>query len=189
MCVMRQLISLLLVLLLPAVAVAGDKDKIYRTTDDDGNVVYTNEPPSEDAEPVELDPLTTVPPGEEIPDDTSSNDASEAAADEGTSPRYEGLKVTYPPHDQTVRHNGGLVPFRVEVRPEGTQLAEGHKVEVLLDGEVRGSARDRQISVSAVNRGPHTVEARIVDSTGAVITQSQPTEFYLLRAAVGDQAQ
>jgi len=188
MYLMRQLIPLALVVLLTAVAVAGDKDEIYRTTDEDGDVVYTNEPPSEDAEPVELDPLTTVPPGEEIPDDTNGEDGS-TANDVGTSPRYAGLKVTYPPHDQTVRHNGGLVPFRIEVQPEGTELAEGHKVEVLLDGEVRGSARERQISVSAVNRGPHTVEARIVDSTGAVITQSQPTEFYLLRAAVGEQAQ
>lgn len=182
MAFMRTLIPLLVALLLPAVAAAGDT--IYRTTDEDGNVVYTNEPPSDDAEAVELDPLTTVPPGEEIPDEANSDDDSE-----GTSPRYQGLEVTYPPQDQTVRHNGGLVPFRIEIQPEGAELAEGHKVEIVLDGEVRGSARSRQISVSAVNRGPHSAEARIVDSTGAVITQSQPTEFYLLRAAVGDQAQ
>ncbi len=184
---MRKLIPLLLALLLPAVSAAGDE--IYRTTDEDGNVVYTNEPPSDDAEPVELDPLTTVPPGEEIPDEADTDDGSDAAASQGASPRYQGLEVAYPPHDQTVRHNGGLVPFRVQILPKGTQLAEGHKVEIVLDGEVRGSARSRQISVSAVSRGPHTAEARIVDGTGAVITQSQATEFYLLRAAVGEQAQ
>ncbi len=184
---MRQFIPLLLAVLLSAVATAGDE--IYRTTDEDGNVVYTNEPPSDDAEPVDLEPLTTVPPGEEIPDENAADNDGDSAADEDASPRYQGLEMTYPPHDQTVRHNGGLVPFRVQVLPEGTQLAEGHKIQVLLDGEVSGSARSRQISVSAVSRGPHTAKARIVDSTGAAITTSEPTEFYLLRAAVGDQAQ
>jgi hypothetical protein len=185
---MRKLIPMLLGLVLATVAAAGDE--IYRTTDDDGNVVYTNEPPHEDAEPVDLEPLTTVPPGEEIPD-AGRDDAGqdERSAEQGSAPRYRSLDVVYPPRDQTVRHNGGLVPFRVKIMPEGTELAEGHKVQIVLDGEVRGSGRSQQISVSAVSRGSHEVVARIVDSNGAAITNSGPSEFYLLRKTLGEQAQ
>ena len=183
---MRASIVSLLVLLAPALAGAGE---IYRSTDEQGNPLFTDEPPGDEAEPVELDPITTVP-GTDTAEGGEADEAPDAgAAQEGTgagAPAYRSVRVSYPPADQAVRHNGGLVPFRVALEPEDAALAEGHRVEIVLDGEVRGSGASLQVSVSPVNRGPHTVRARVVDAAGTPLVTSEPVDFFLLRAALGN---
>ena len=183
---MRTLIRILVLALLP---LAAGAEEIYRSTDEDGNPLFTDEPPSDDAEPVELDPLTTVP-----GPDTGNGGIEEAQGGEGADgsagqqgPVYRALTVTYPPADQAVRHNGGLVPVRVALEPEGTGLREGHQVEVMLDGEVRGRGASLQVTLSAVSRGPHTVRARVVDASGRPVISSPPVDFMLLRAALGNE--
>lgn len=180
---MRVLLAMLVLVALPAVA-----EEIYRTTDEDGNVVFTDQPPSDDAEPVELDPLTTVPAREpEMPatgDDTEP-DAQQAAPVRG----YEGVRIAYPPADQAVRHNGGNVPVRLELLPEGAELAEGHTALIVVDGGEHDAGRATEITVGPLERGPHRVRARILDRTGRVVAESSSTRFMLLRAALGDRAQ
>lgn len=174
-------VAILSALLLPMLAAA---EQIYRSTDEQGNPVFTDEPPTEEAEPIRLDPLTTVPAGEapaELDQPSSDNDQSDSQP-----AKYEGIEITYPPSGQAVRHNGGMVPFRIALKPKGKELAEGHRVEVLLDGEVRGSGSSTQISVSPVNRGSHTVSARILDAEGTPLIASPQVEFHLLRASVGN---
>lgn len=166
---------------LPAVA-----QEIYRTTDEDGNVMFTDEPPSDDAEPVTLEPLTTVPaqqPQVSATEDEPEPDATAA----GTTGAYEGVRIAYPPADQAVRHNGGQVPVRVELLPEGVELADGHTVLIVLDGQEHDAGRGTQITVGPVDRGPHRVRARILDRGGRVVAESPPARFVLLRAALGSQ--
>jgi len=177
---MRALI-LLLVLVPPLVL----GDAIYRSTDENGNPVFTNTPPSDDAKPMKLDPLTTVPPADTSTENAAS-DTGQAADNEPQAPPYAGVEVVYPPADQAVRHNGGLVPFRVKLAPDGRALATKDRVEIILDGKVRGSGHSLQVSVSPVNRGPHTVRARVVDSKGNTVVESAPVKFFLLRASVGN---
>lgn len=172
-------VAILFALLLPMLAAA---EQIYRSTDEQGNPVFTDEPPTEEADPIRLDPLTTVPAGE------TPDEVDQPSADNGQSKSqpatYGGIEVTYPPSGQAVRHNGGMVPFRVELK--GRELAEGHRVEILLNGEVRGSGSSTQVSVSPVNRGSHTVVARVVDAQGSPVIASPPIDFHLLRASVGN---
>lgn len=178
---MRTVATLAALLLLPVLAAA---EQIYRSTDEQGNPVFTDEPSSEEAEPVPLEPLTTVPPGEAPPElDEPEQGSAQNDAQDGS---YQDIEITYPPAGQAVRHNGGMVPFRVALKPEGKELAEGHRVEIMLDGEVRGSGANTQVSVSPVNRGSHTVVARIVDGTGSPVIASSPVDFHLLRASVGN---
>ena len=182
---MRVFVHVLLLAGLACMPAAASE--IYRTTDDEGNVVYTDDPPSDDAEPVELDPLTTVPgtPTDEGGDraDAGDGDTQKSAEDERNA--VTGVRLTYPENDKAVRHNGGNVPFRVAFVPEEAQLPQGHRVEIVLDGEVRGSGRGDEIVVSEVIRGPHRVRARVVDASGDTRFQSETIKFFLLRKALG----
>ena len=179
---MRKLL-LTLLLLVPLGPALADEDgrKIYRTTDEQGNVIYTDQPPSDDAEPVQLDPITTVP--AVTVESGSSADAADDEESTGT-PGYSGLTFVYPPADATIRHNGGQVPFRLALRPEGASLGKSDRVEIVLDGEVRGSANALEVTVGAVNRGPHEVSARIVGASGRVLARSPTVSFFLLRHSV-----
>jgi hypothetical protein len=179
---MKRLLPLLL-LLVPLMTVADEEgEKIYRLVDEDGNVVYTDKPPSDDAEPVKLDPVTTVPAYRD--DNTSRN--REGDTEQPSAPAYGGLAITYPTPDEAIRHNGGQVPFELELQPAGIELAEGHRVEVVVDGSVKGSGRPPTVTAGTIDRGPHNAFARVVDAGGNTLTQSQPVNFFLLRAAVGN---
>ena len=163
-------------------------DPIYRTTDEDGNVVYTDDPPTDEAEPVELDPLTTVPSVESGA--RSDGGAAEPREDEGevtsSDTKITGIRLLYPPSGgQAIRHNGGNVPFRVELQPTGTALPEGYHIEILLDGEVRAAATTTDAVVSPVDRGQHTARVRVVDHEGRKVAESEPAQFHLLRAHLG----
>ncbi len=178
---MRAVTATAILLLVPALAAGGE---IYRSTDEQGNTLFTDEPPSDDASPVTLDPLTTVPANEAPP---QFRDPNEPEADESQQVAgYAEIEVSYPPADQAVRHNGGMVPFRVGLQPEGKSLEQGHRIEILLDGDVRGSGASQQISVSPVDRGTHTVVARVVDASGKPLVASSPIDFHLLRASLGN---
>lgn len=173
---------LTLLLLAPLVAAAADEgEKIYRTVDEDGNVVYTDTPPSEDAEPVKLDPVTTVPAFRG--DDTAAGSGQQN--DTPPVPVYDGIRVTYPTVNQAIRHNGGEVPFEVVLQPAGIELAEGHRIEIVVDGSVMGTGRPPTVTAGPINRGPHDAFARVVDAGGNVLARSAAVNFFLLRAAVG----
>lgn len=174
-------------ILLPAALAAGPlaASEIYRTTDEDGNVVFTDDPPSEDAEPVELKPLTTVEPVEGDPDGGGTVDTPEEEEPDTPANGISGVAIAYPGDEKGIRHNGGNVPFEVELQPEGAALPRGHQIEIILDGEVRARAASTRVTVSLVERGPHTVRARVLDTTGAPRYESEPVKFYLLRKALG----
>ncbi len=165
--------------------------EIYRTTDEDGNVVYTDDPPDEDAEPVELDPLTTVP-GTAAEDDKDGDRNEAAGGDAGGSrerqpdSRLRGIRIAYPEGGEGIRHNGGNVPFRVALEPEGAGLPAGHSIEIVLDGEVRARGTGKEIVVAPVSRGEHSVRARVLDAQGDTRFASETIEFFLLRKAVGN---
>jgi len=176
---MKRLLPILL-LLTPLMAAAADEgETIYRSVDEDGNVIYTDKPPTDDAEPVELDPVTTVPAYRN--DETEPEPGDEVAQ---AAPSYAGVSITYPTPDQAIRHNGGRVPFEVEVLPEGVQLAQEHRVEILVDGAVKGSGRPPTVTAGIINRGPHNAFARVVDAGGNTLAESPTVNFFLLRASV-----
>ena len=180
---MIRWLTCLLVLLLGTAVAAGDR--IYRTTDEEGNVVFTDDPPSEDAEPVELDPLTTVPSSgsDAVPDATAAESPSGNV--EPPADRLEGVRLLYPPSGQPIRHNGGNLPFRLELKPPGTRLPEGYRIEFLLDGEVRAVSTTTEAIVSPVDRGQHTARVRVVDDEGRTRHESAQVQFHLLRAHLG----
>lgn len=178
---MRNLM-LAMLLLLPLAAAAEQEKEIYRTVDEDGNVIYSDTPPAPDAEPVELDPVTTVPAyeGEQAGPDQAADD--EEGEESGVA--YDGVEIVYPTADEAIRHNGGQVPFRVVLRPEGVELAESHRVEILVDGSVRGSGSGLTVTVGPIDRGPHSVTARVIDAGGNPLASSQPVNFFLLRHSI-----
>lgn len=178
---MRNLL-LTTLLLFPLAATAAEQEKeIYRTLDEDGNVIYSDTPPSPDAEPVELDPVTTVPAYE---GDAGAREGDGGDDSGAPAVSYGGIEIVYPTADEVIRHNGGQVPFRVELRPEGVELAESHRIEIVVDGSVRGSGSGLTVTVGPVDRGPHSVTARVVDAGGNPLASSQPVNFFLLRHSI-----
>lgn len=142
--------------------------KIYKVRDEEGNVTFTDEPPSgQDSEEVQLQEgnemrMESVPmPSRPEPEEEKKEEIA-----------YE-LKVTSPENDGVLRHPTEPVPVKYNVKPA---LKSGHKVQLLHNGEVlEGKALEWPI------RGQHQVSVRVVDADGNVVSKSEPNTFFVHR--------
>lgn len=168
--------------------------KIYRTVDENGNVVFTDVPPK-DGEPgaaVDLDQPNSFTP-ESAPEQARRDGTSleswlgeEAPAedeDPGTSSSagYSGVTIVSPANDASIRDNAGNLTVVAAVEPE---LRADHRLQLFLDGALRTTSDTPTFQLANVDRGTHAVEVRIVDEAGATLAASQPATFHLHRRSV-----
>ncbi|HVT36885.1 MAG TPA: DUF4124 domain-containing protein [Nevskiaceae bacterium] len=171
---MRQIAALLL-LTAAATAVAADSkpadgsDKVYRYTDDNGVVHYTDKPPSKDARPVDLPPLQTYrfkkPPR-----------TAQAPPPPPAAPTFE-LAITSPTPDQTLR-SGTDIAVSVSVMPG---LLDGYGLIYSLDGaaQTADAIPDTSYTLKGANRGDHTVTVSLVSPDKQELTSTSITVHML----------
>jgi hypothetical protein len=146
-----------------------NKDKkIYRVRDEEGNVTFTDEPPSDQAsEEVELDQGNDLQ-MESVPETARPESDDKPEDDVG----YK-LQVTSPENDGVLRHPTEPVPVKYNIKPAPSA---NHEVQVLHNGEVLdGQALEWPI------RGQHQVSVRVVDADGNVVSKSEPNTFFVHR--------
>ncbi|WP_066015929.1 DUF4124 domain-containing protein [Endozoicomonas atrinae] len=156
-----------LAVILPLVSVDFAFAAIYKTVDQDGNVVFTDSRPADQpSEEVKLRPFTPM-----SPTPRSKPESSKPAQKESKE-LYSNLEIIEPANDATVRNQGN---FTVKIATEPRILA-GHKVRLLLDGEVVGeSKRNLTFELKNVDRGTHSLTVEIIDNQAKVIQSSSNT--------------
>lgn len=164
---MRLIISvLLLVLLNPAIA-----ETVYKTVDENGNVIFTDKP-SEEAEKVKIQDLENT-----IDNPNPAKYKPSAPKSDAVSFSYESLTVTSPENGAGIRSNNGSVSISLSIEPN---IRPGHKVIIMMDGKQVGTGF--AVSLQNVDRGTHTITAKVVDGEGKSLI-STSSSFSLLRAS------
>ena len=165
---------LLLSLLLAGVCQA----QIYKSVDRDGNVTFSDRPPSgrEEAEAVELKPLNTAPAPEALPEPSSRR---EKAGDEGAAAEPD-IRVTSPQPDQVVPIGDlGNLTVNVAVEPP---LSGGEHLQLYLDGTPQGGPqRANQWQLEGLPRGGHDLRVDRLGMQGQVRASSDTIRFYVMR--------
>lgn len=153
-----------------AAAAAGPvAAETYKWVDAQGQVHYSDRPPPDGAEKVELLPIQTykVPVTEYA---ASGNSASKG----GAVIAYSEFDMRTPQSGEVITNAGGNVNVQLRVQPE---LQPGHSILIYLDGKRVDGIPTAGVSFPLVNvnRGEHQLVAVIVDraakslaSTGAV---------------------
>lgn len=172
----KQILTFFSIFFLAVCANAGD---VYKTTDANGNIIYTDTPPTTGAQPVDLPEPSTYSP-------VKSNVSTRYTA---TSPKrqktvtYESVTMTSPANEQTFR--SGSISISVNIAPS---LSGAHSIQFLIDGKPVG-APSRSASMSTtvheVHRGSHTASAQIIDNNGKVVTTSDSVTFHIQLPAAG----
>ncbi len=178
-------LALTLALILATYGAPTSAAQIYKTVDKDGNVVFTDVPPSDKAGTVKLEEYNRyqpIAPASNTP--TASTEANvEEAEDEAPETVYELISIATPIDDQAIRQNNGMVTVAVNTTP-ALDTAAGHKVRVLLDGVMMAEGSDASVLLENVDRGTHQLSAQITDANGEVLAQSASTTFHLLRHSI-----
>ncbi|MEM1080490.1 MAG: DUF4124 domain-containing protein [Pseudomonadota bacterium] len=160
---------LLIAVLLSVALTATAEDAIYKTVDEDGNVVYTDQRPSTDAEPLDLPELTVVDP---VEIGTAAPQATEAAE----APPPMELRIVSPLQDETIWNTGYTVDVQLDLT---TVMPAGGEIHLFVDGEHKATTRALSTTLNEVFRGPHTMYAELRDGGGQVLATSDPVRFII----------
>lgn len=172
---LRWLLLLLLTGALPCLA------QVYRYTDAQGQVHYTNQPPaSVKAESLNLPAAPSTNAGSPVPSFSSSPNTSASSVAQG----YSVLRITGISDGQAVRANDGNVTAGVQLEPA---LQPGHRLRLLLDGQTLETSGSAAINLSGLERGDHSLQAEVLNGQ-QVLQQSPVVRFNLQRTHVNAPA-
>jgi hypothetical protein len=164
---------LLILLLLPLASSA----QIYKTTDKQGNVTYSDTPPNGTAsEEVQLQQVNTTPPPPDRPKPLSRPAPEEPAATD-----YQ-LTITAPPNETTIPMGPGNFSVSATVSPS---LAQGRLLQLYLDGSPWGDPQaSTSWSLTNVLRGAHDLTVGVIDTEDTQLASSEPVRVYVLRPSI-----
>jgi hypothetical protein len=149
----------------------------YRWVDEQGNVVYSDKP-HPGAEAIEEKEVQTIHAPPVPPITPRESTAPPAVAG------YERVTVVSPEDDTQIRENAGNVTVTIAVEP-ALETKLGHKLALFVDGaQFSEPSTATQFQLINMDRGTHTLEAKVIGSDGEVIISSPPSEFHLLRHSV-----
>ncbi|MGB1270695.1 MAG: DUF4124 domain-containing protein [Endozoicomonas sp.] len=145
------------------------KAAIYKTVDENGNVVFSDTRPShQSSEEVKLRPTT---PMQVMPVEPPSARPPEEKR-EPSAEVYSRLEIIEPVNDQTVRTSGNFA-VKVATTPK---LQPGHKLRLLMDGNaVEPARRSLDFTLLNVDRGTHVLTVEVVDQQKNVVRSSTST--------------
>lgn len=152
---------------------------IYKSVDEDGNVVFSDQP-SAGAEEIEKKEIMTVP--ATVPDIDFSRGENEKSAKEP----YESIAITSPANDSAIRDNAGNISVNVTTKPA---LGNGHQIVIYMDGTEVARDPVTSFDFQNVDRGTHTLAAAVVNNDGKELKRSDEISFSVLRHSVQNQNQ
>jgi hypothetical protein len=158
---------------------ASASGQVYQRIAPDGSVSFSDRPGA-DAERIDVAPAqavrlpTVTQPGaglEEQGEPLSGKPGNETFA-------YTEFAIVSPGNKEAIRANDGNVTVRVALRPA---LQPGHAIVVYIDGDEVSSFDHTTMQLTSLHRGPHTLEAKVVDDQGEELAQAKPVTFHVLR--------
>jgi hypothetical protein len=169
---MRLLLLFVTLFLLTSVSA-----EVYRSLDENGNVIFTDKP-SPDAEKIKIDKVQTIsPPAVEDFEYTPP----EKPATEG----YTKLEITSPQNNQTFTGGAGDVAVNILIEP-ALDTKQGDHLILTMDGEKQANSSPTSFSFHNVDRGTHTMKVDIVNKGGKSLKSSATVTFFVIRPTVSN---
>ena len=156
-------------------ALAGS---VYKWVDEDGVTHYSDQP-HENAQKVPLTEPQTYP----APRSTARPATSTRAAPKPpAAPVYQSCAIVAPANDESLP-NATTVPASVQLTP---QQRPGDQVFLLLDGtRVPGlPTSGSSYTIPSIERGSHSLQAVVQDSTGQILCQSANVNFHVTQPSL-----
>lgn len=167
---------LIFLFVLPLALPCNAKD-IYKSTADDGIVIYSDTY-KEGAERIRLQGGM---PGRPVKAETATTKTSETS-DSATAVGYESFEIAQPENEETIRSNEGTVTVGLNLKPA---LSSGHLIQIYLNGtKLASDLTSTQFTLNELNRGTHSLQAKVVDAEGKLQISTQVINFHLRKASI-----
>lgn len=167
--------------------------EVYKTVDENGNVVYTDQSPGPDAEPVVLRGLSIISPQRPAaPAAAAGGTARTPAAEPETQEKaltvrelknyFSDFAIASPTDGQIFAGTGNEVSG--VAWSSRYRLQAGMMVTVYLNGVAQTPTTDSLIEVGRLDRGSYEVYAELKDSRNRMIATTEPVTFHMRQHSV-----
>ena len=169
----KRNLLLCLLILLPQLAAA----QIFRSVDEQGNVTFSDTPPSSGpSEQIEVRQTNRTPAPAVV-----ETLEPETAAEEGAAVAYS-VTITSPENETTIAMGPGNFSVSAAVEPA---LQQGELLQLFIDGSPSGEPQAGGTwNLTNVFRGAHDLTVAVVDSKGEQLAESTAVRVYVLRPSV-----
>lgn len=159
-----------LVLMLFAMLLAGNAvaSEIYKSYDENGNVVYSDQPPSPDAEPIDLPEANIVTSVPASPRPVRGDDEL------GQIPL--DLQILTPSDEETFWGTSQNLDVSFKVQPE---MRPGMQIVIYIDDNQKTVISTLRTTIESIDRGAHTIRAELLDIRGNVLYATDRRTFFM----------
>jgi hypothetical protein len=169
-------------LLLPLMAFP--EGEIYKVVDEDGNVTFTDQRPSDGAQPMKLRPLSVVETDIQVPE-TPAEGIAEAVETTEPTPRelsklYRDFRITKPQNEETFWGTANTVVVTWE---SSQPFLPDMSIMLFVDGEAQKAAVDGAVTLT-LDRGEHQVYAELRDQRNRRIVSTERVTFFVQQHSV-----
>ena len=159
--------------------ICASNAQIYKWTDNQGNVHFTDTP-REGSVKVDLPDVQSFSAPTTAPE-TKVESPPESRV-EKTEHVYTEVSITQPLNQATIRNNQGGIEISAKVKPD---LMQGDLGQLLFDGVALGKPQPSLLFIlNGINRGSHTLAVQILDEQGNVLNTSDSITVYMHRPRV-----
>lgn len=181
----RKAYFLILTALLFSLAAAPLTAEVYKIVDKDGNVTFTDQAPGDGSKPIKLPPLSVI----ETPTYETKAKAVEGEDGQPMSLRaqrimYRDFAIVAPQSEESIWHPDAPVTVAWST---GAPLQMGMKVSVSVDGKLQTFTTDQIIPVANLERGEHTVTARLTNDRNQTVASAEPIIFFVRRPGLNNR--
>ncbi|TVS12622.1 MAG: DUF4124 domain-containing protein [Wenzhouxiangella sp.] len=161
-------LPLLAALLLISPVLAGQP--IYKVEDEHGNVTYTDQKPSEHAEPIDLPDLHPVGDSDAELADLLAGQAAEEAV-----PALE-LVISRPAEGDRVSHPAGQVDVEID---SNIEIPAAAQIVMILNDEPQAPVRQLSMTLAGLEPGSHRLRAELQTPSGRRLATTEEIRFVL----------
>ena len=160
--------------------VFSSQAELYKWVDKNGETIYSDEPPHDNAQPLEPPPLVTTPAIKYKPKAKAENQ-QEKKEKEDIETIYSSFKITSPANDETLRDNAGNITVSLAITPK-LDVKAGHSISVLLNSQskIEGST-GLTIGLKNIDRGTHSIQAIIKNKQKKIIKSTNSVTIHMRR--------
>mgnify|MGYP006171175531 CR=1 FL=1 len=146
---------------------------VYKIVDETGRVTYTDTPPADKtADQLELPHINQLPNPQVENTDTVLPEIPDFAG-------YSAVDIVAPINDSVIHYDQQNMVVQMVLAPE---LQPGHRVQFYLDGAPYGRpVIATSYAMGELERGSHSVSARVVTAEGATVANSRSVNVHVQR--------
>lgn len=165
-------------LLSVSLAWAGD---VWKVVDEDGNVIYTDQPPADGSPPMKLPELSIIETNIQVNQKPAAGDGEVKALTSGELRKlYRDFRIIRPLPDETFWGTASTV---VVTWGSTTPITPDLNVRLFVDGKAQEAPAAGAVSLT-LDRGEHKVFAELRDARNRRIMKTKPVTFFVKQNSV-----